>query len=58
MSISALEHKFKLKFDISRHFELWSFELTRFYCTCEKSINCIGTINGQSSLFGTRSGIL
>jgi hypothetical protein len=58
MSFSSLERKFKLKYEISQYFELWSFELTRFYYTYEKSINCIGTIKGQSSLFGMRSGIL
>jgi hypothetical protein len=34
MDFSSLGTKFKLKFEISWNFELQSFELTRFYCTC------------------------
>jgi hypothetical protein len=33
MNFSSLGCKFKLKFELSRSFELWSFELTTFYCS-------------------------
>jgi hypothetical protein len=33
MNFSSLARKFKLKYEISRHFELYSFKLTRFHYT-------------------------